>query len=55
MLGGKVGWGAVRADNEGQTLAGIEVEAGGWMAYGGNRSGGFNTSLEGDGGKARGR
>lgn len=31
MLGGKVGWGAVRTDNEGQTLAGIRVAAvGGW-------------------------
>lgn len=31
MLGGKVGWGAVRTDNEGQTLAGIGVVVvGGW-------------------------
>lgn len=31
MLGGKVGWGAVRTDNEGQTLAGMGVVAvGGW-------------------------
>ena len=27
MLGGKVGWGAVRTDNEGQTLAGMGVVA----------------------------
>ena len=54
MLGGKVGWGVLRTDNEGQTLAGMGVVAvGGWV-FGGNRSRRFNMSREEGGGRVDG-
>lgn len=44
-LGGKVGWGAVRTDNEGQTLADFRVVAvGGWCLEATAAGGGFHMS-----------
>lgn len=59
-LGGKVGWGAARADNEGQTLADFSLVAvGGWrleaIAAGGlpTRAGGGKGGGEGGGRRGR--
>lgn len=41
MLGGKVGRGAIRTDNEGQTLAGMGVVAVGGLCLEATAAGGF--------------
>lgn len=42
----KAVWGAVKTDNEGQTLTGILGGGSGWTAFGGNLSRGLTMSRE---------
>ena len=51
MLGGKVSLGAIRTDNEGQTLAGMGVVVVGGLCLEATAAGGFNASREGGGGR----